>query len=171
MVPFLHYTVSPLTPCFPGGLVVKNLLVQETQVSQFWSLGWKDPLEWEMATHSSILAWKILQAEKPGGLLSWVRKIPWSRKWQLLWFQVVLASSSPVFHMMYSAHKVNKQGDNIQLWRTPFPIWNQSVVLCPVPTVGPWPAYRFLRRQVRWSVDEFSTVCCDPHSQKIWHSQ
>ena len=35
--------------------------------------------------------------------------------------------------------------------RTPFPIWNQSVVPCPVLTVASWPAYRFLKRQVRWS--------------------
>ena len=53
--------------------------------------------------------------------------------------------------MMYSACKLNKQGDNIQLWRTPFPIWNQSVVTCPVLTVASWPAYRFLKRQVRGS--------------------
>ena len=33
---------------------------------------------------------------------------------------------------MYSAYKLNKQGDNIQPWHTPFPIWNQSVVPCPV---------------------------------------
>ena len=52
--------------------------------------------------------------------------------------------------MMYSAYKLNKQGDNIQPWRT-FPIWNQSVVPCPVLTVASWPAYRFLKRQVRWS--------------------
>ena len=37
------------------------------------------------------------------------------------------ASSSPTFHMMYSVYKLNKQGDNIQPWRAPFPIWNQSV--------------------------------------------
>ena len=53
--------------------------------------------------------------------------------------------------MMYSAYKLNKQGDNIQPWRTPFPIWNQSVVPCPILTVASWPAYRFLKRQVRWS--------------------
>ena len=35
---------------------------------------------------------------------------------------------------MYSAYKLNKQGDNIQPWCTPFPIWNQSVVPCPVLT-------------------------------------
>ena len=61
------------------------------------------------------------------------------------------ASSSPAFLMMYSASKLNKQGDNIQPWHTPFPIWNQSVVPCPVLTVASWPAYRFLKRQVRWS--------------------
>ena len=46
---------------------------------------------------------------------------------------------------------LNKQGDNIQPWRTPFPVWNQSVVPCPVLTVASWPAYRFLKSQVRWS--------------------
>ena len=60
-------------------------------------------------------------------------------------------SSSLAFHMMYSAYKLNKQGDNIQPWHTPFPIWNQSVIPCLVLTVASWPAYRFLRRQVRWS--------------------
>ena len=59
------------------------------------------------------------------------------------------ASYSPVFLMMYSAYKLNKQGDNIQPWRTRFPIWNQSVVSCPVLTVASWPVYRFLKRQVR----------------------
>ena len=34
------------------------------------SLGWEDPLEKEMATHSSILAWKIPRMEEPGGLQS-----------------------------------------------------------------------------------------------------
>ena len=52
---------------------------------------------------------------------------------------------------MCSAYKLNKQGDNIQPCCTPFPIWNQSVVPCPVLTVASWPAYRFFKRQVRWS--------------------
>ena len=47
---------------------VKNLpAVQETRV---WSLGWEDPLEKAMATHSSILAWRISWTEEPGGLQS-----------------------------------------------------------------------------------------------------
>ena len=48
----------------------------------------------------------------------------------------VCASTSPAFLMMYSAHKLNKHGDNIQPWHTPSPIWNQSVVPCPVLTVA-----------------------------------
>ena len=38
------------------------------------SLGWEDPLEEEMATHSSVLAWKIPWTEDPGGLQSWSRE-------------------------------------------------------------------------------------------------
>ena len=48
---------------------------------------------------------------------------------------LVCASSSLALNMMYSAYKLNKQGDNIQPCHTPFPIWNQSVVTCPVLTV------------------------------------
>ena len=40
------------------------------------------------------------------------------------------ASSSLAFHMMYSAYKLNKQGNNIQLLHTPFPTWNQSGSNC-----------------------------------------
>ena len=53
---------------FPGGSAVKNPpVMQETQV---YYLGWEDPLEKEMATHSSILAWRIPWTEEPGGLQS-----------------------------------------------------------------------------------------------------
>ena len=48
--------------------MVKNLpTMQETWIQ---SLGWEDPLEEEMATHSSILAWRILWTEEPGRLQS-----------------------------------------------------------------------------------------------------
>ena len=53
---------------FLGGSVVKNPPAkQETQVQ---SLGQEDPLEKEMATHSSILAWRIPWTEEPGRLQS-----------------------------------------------------------------------------------------------------
>ena len=61
------------------------------------------------------------------------------------------ASSSLVFRRMYSAYKLNKQDDNVQPWCTPFPIWNRSIVPYLVLTGTSWPAYRFLRKQVRWS--------------------
>ena len=57
---------------------------------------------------------------------------------------------------MYSAYKLNKQGDNIYPWSTPFLIWNQSVFPCSVLTVASWPAYRFLKKQIRWSVNPIS---------------
>ena len=51
---------------FPSGLAVKNLpAVQETRAMWVQSLGWKDPLEEEMATHSRILAWRISWTEEP----------------------------------------------------------------------------------------------------------
>ena len=56
---------------FQNSLVAQRLKrlppMQETRIR---SLGWEDPLEKEMATHSSILAWKISQTEDPGGLQS-----------------------------------------------------------------------------------------------------
>ena len=48
--------------------MIKNLLaMQKTWVQ---SLGWEDPLKKGMGTHSSVLAWRILMAEEPGGLQS-----------------------------------------------------------------------------------------------------
>ena len=49
--------------------------MQEKQEIQILSLGWEDALEKEMATHSSILAWKILWTEEPG-----VANSPWGHK-------------------------------------------------------------------------------------------
>ena len=51
--------------------MVKNPTVNAGDLSQWVRLlGWKHPLEKEMATYSSILAWEIPWAKKPGGLLS-----------------------------------------------------------------------------------------------------
>ena len=48
--------------------MVKNLsAMQKTEIR---SLGWEDPLEKGIVTHSSILAWRILWTEEPGGLQS-----------------------------------------------------------------------------------------------------
>ena len=56
---------------FLGGAVVKNsLAVQELQEIRIRSLHQEDPLEKEMATYSSILAWEIAWTEEPGRLQS-----------------------------------------------------------------------------------------------------
>ena len=54
-----------------------NNLVYRRQETQVWSLGREDPLEEEMATRSSILAWRIPWAEEAGGLQSMGSKKSW----------------------------------------------------------------------------------------------
>ena len=64
---------------FPGGSVVKNLpTMQETQKMLFQSLGREDPLEKGIATHSSILAWRIPWTEELGGLQSMGSQNSWT---------------------------------------------------------------------------------------------
>ena len=52
---------------------VQNLTAVKETLVQF--LGWEDPLEKEMATHSSILAWRIPWAEEPAGYSPWVARV------------------------------------------------------------------------------------------------
>ena len=89
------------------------------------------------------------------GSLVHLRFLPWD--WCYLhmwgywktWFQL---GSHPTWHFAWCAlHMLNKQGDSMHPWCTPFPIWNQSVFSGSVIIVISWPAYRFLRRQVSWS--------------------
>ena len=51
-------------------LTKTHLPMQETQKMQVLSLGWEEPLEGEMATHPTFVAWRIPGTEKPGGLQS-----------------------------------------------------------------------------------------------------
>ena len=98
-------------------------------------------------------------------LFSAIRVVPsvYLRLLIFLLATLIPALSHPAWHFAwYSAYKLNKPDDNIQPWLTPFPIWNQSVFPCLVLTVDSWPAYRFLRRQLRWSGV--------PISFKIFHS-
>ena len=74
----LYYIIHlhiPITRGFLGGSVVRNpLAMQETRI---WSLNQEDPLEKGMATHSSILAWRISWTEsgrlQSMGLQSWTQ--------------------------------------------------------------------------------------------------
>ena len=66
---------------------------------------------------------------------------------------LILACNSPslAFLMICSVFRLNRQGDSRQPCQTPFSILNQSVVPYRILTIVCWPAYRFLRRHVRWS--------------------
>ena len=61
--------LPPGLPRWLGGKII-CLPIQETQEKQVWYLGQKDLLEEEMATHWSILVWKIPRTEEPGGIIS-----------------------------------------------------------------------------------------------------
>ena len=120
----------------------------------------------EFEANFFTLLFDIIKRFFSSSLLSAIRVVSSAFLRLLIFLPAILilacASSSPAFLMMCSAYKLNKQGDNIQPWCTPFPIWSQSVVPCPVLTIASWPAYRFLRRQVRWSGI--------PISLRIFHS-
>ena len=62
---------------FPGGSEVMNLPANAGDAGSI--LCWEDPLEKEMASHSSILAWRIPWTEDPGGLQSMGSQNTWTR--------------------------------------------------------------------------------------------
>ena len=113
---------------------------------RFWMLSFKPAF--------SLSFFIFIKRLFSSSLLSAIRVLSYTYLRLLIFYRAILipacASSSLAFHMIYSAYKLNKQGDNIQPWHTPFMIWNQSVVPHLVLTDASWPAYRFLRRQVRW---------------------
>ena len=104
-------------------------------------------LPWSDGTRCHDLHFWILSIKRlfSSSSLSAIRVVSASYLRLLIFLPAILipacASSSTTFLMMYSAHKLN----------TPFPIWNQSDFPCPVLTVASWPAYMFLKKQVRWS--------------------
>ena len=144
--------VSSLSPS-----ICHEVMGRDAMIFIFWMLGFKPTFSLSSFTFNKRLFSSFL--------LSAIRMVSSAYLKLLILLPAILipayALSSPAFHMMYSAYKLNKQDDNIQLWHTPISIWNQSVVPCPVLTVASWPAYRFLKRQVRWS--------CIPISFRIFY--
>ena len=117
----------------------------DAMVLVFWMLRFKPTF--------SLSSFTLIKKFFSSFLLSAIRVVSFAYLKLLIFLPAILipacASSSPAFLMMYSAFKLNKQGDSIQPWCTPFLIWNQSVVPCPVLTVASWLADRFLRKQVK----------------------
>ena len=130
--------------CFP--IYLHEVMGPDPMILCFWMLSFKPTFSLSSFTFINRLF---------SSLISAVRVVSSAYLRLLIFLLEILipacASSSPAFYMMYSAYRLNKQGDNIQPWHTPFLIWNQSLVPCPVLAVASGWAYRFLRRQVRWS--------------------
>ena len=130
-------TVSTVSPS-----VCHEVMGQDNMILVFWMLSSKP--------NFSLCYFSFIKRLFSLPLFSAIRVVSHAYQRILIFLLTILipacASSSPAFLMMYSVYKLNKQGDNI----LPFPIGNQSVVSCPVLTVAYWPAYRFLRRQVKW---------------------
>jgi len=144
--------VSHCFLCFP---IVTEL---DAMIFVFWMLSFKQAF--------SLSSFTFINRLFSSSLLSAIRVVSSAYlRWLIFLLAILIpacVSSSLAFHMIYSAYKLNKQDDNIQPWRNPFPILNQSIVPCPVLTVASWPAYKFLKRQVRWSGI--------PISLRIFHS-
>ena len=118
----------------------------DAMILVFWMLSFKPTL--------SLSSFTVIKRLFSSSSLSAIRVVPSAYLRFLLFLPAILipvCGSSPACLMMCSTYELTKQGDNIQPWHTPFPIWNQSVVPCPVLIVASWPAYTFLKRQVRWS--------------------
>ena len=129
-------------PLFPP-YICHDVMGPDAMILIFWMLSFKAAF--------SLSSFTFIKRFFSSSSLSAIRVVSSAYLRSLIFLAILTpayASSSPPFLMMYSAYKLNKQGDNIC---TPFPIWNQSVVPCPVLTFASWPAYRFLKRQVRWS--------------------
>ena len=134
-------TVSTVSPS-----ICHEVMGPDAKILVFWMLSFTPTF--------SLSSFTFIKGLFSSSSLSAIRVVSSAYLRLLIFLPAILtacASSSPAFLMMYSAYKLSKQGGNIQPWRTPFSLWNQSVVPCPVLTVASWPSYRFLRRQVRWS--------------------
>ena len=146
--------------------ICHEVMGPDAMISVFWMLSFKPT--------SSLSSFTFINRLFNSSSLSAIRVVSSAYLRLLIFLPEILipacASSSPAFLMMYSAYKLNKQGDNIQPWRTPFPIWNQ--VCCSTSSSN----CCFLTciqisqeaGQVVWYSHLLKNfpVCCGPHSQK-----
>ena len=146
-------TVSSVSPT-----ICHEVIGPDSMILVFWMLSFKPTFQ--------LSSFTFIKRLFSSSSLSAIRMVSSAYLRLLIFLLAILipacVSSSPAFLMMYTAYKLNKQGDSIQPWHTPFPIWNQSVIPCPVLSIASRPPCRFLKRQVRW--------CGVPISFRIFHS-
>ena len=148
---------NKVTVCIVSPSICHEVMGPDAMILVFWTLSFKPSF--------SLSSFTFIKRLFSSSLLSAIEVVS-SAYLRLLvflwesWFQLVL---QPAWYLqMYSAYKLNKQGDNIQPWYTVFPILNQSIVPCPALIVGSSPAHRFCRSWVCWSGI--------PISLRIFHS-
>ena len=133
--------VKSVTVIIISPSVCHEVMELDTMIFVFWMLSFKQTFP--------LSSFTFIKRRYSSSSLSAIRVVSSAYLRLLIFLLAILIPacvlSSLAFSMMYSAYKLNKQGDNIQPWRTPFPILNQSVVQCPVLTVASWPASRVLR--------------------------
>ena len=133
--------MAAITICSDFG-AQKNKVWHCVHFPHLFAMKWWDQMPWSSFSECwalsqlfhSLLSFTFIKRLFNSSSLSAIRVVS-SAYLRLLIFLPAISipactSSSPAFLTMYSAYKLNKQGDNIQPWRTPFPIWNQSVVPC-----------------------------------------
>ena len=137
---FYHYFYV-----FPS--IFRDLMGPDAMILLFWILSFKPAFSFSSFTFIKRLFSSFS--------LSAVRVVSPAYLSLLTFPQAILipgcASPSHALCVLYCAYQWNKQDNNMQAWCTLFPIYNQSVVPCPVLIIVSWPAYRFIRSLVRWS--------------------
>ena len=139
--------IKSATACIASPSICHEVMGLDAMILIFWMLSFKPAF--------SLSSFTFIKRLLSSSSLSATRAVSFAYlRLSILLLTIWIPAcylSSPAFHMMHSACKLNKQGDNIHPWHTSFPIWSQFVVPCPLLTIASWPAYKFLRRQVRWS--------------------
>ena len=145
--------------------ICHEVIGRDAMILVFWMLGFKPTFSLSSFTFIKSLFSSSLSA---------IRVVSSVYLRLLIFLPAILilacASSCPAFLTMYSAYKLNKEGDNKQPWRTPFPIWNQSVVPCPVLLLPDLHTGFSTGRSgglIGPSLSECSTIYCDPQSQRL----
>ena len=124
--------IKSVTASIVSPSICHEVMGPDAMIFVFWLLSFK--LAFSLSSFTSIK--KLFSSS----LLSAMRLLSSAYLRLLIFLPTIMipacASSSPVFLVMNSAYKLNKQGDNIQPWHTPFPIGNQSIVPCLVLTIA-----------------------------------
>ena len=134
----------------------------DAMILVFWMLSFKPTF--------SLSSFTFIERLFSSSFLSAIRVVSSAYLRLLIFLPTILisayASSSSASLMMYLAHKLNK-GDNIQPWCTSFPIWNKSVVPCPVLNVASWPVLCIsdAKANVSWGHDQEPGI----PSESLWN--